>query len=478
MLSIGGTALGVLAAAAGLAILRSALPADLPALAGIAINLRVLGTAATAAIVTGIGCGLVPVWHVDRSSGGRPLAESSRAHTAGVRKMRIRGALVALEVGLASVLLVGAGLFLTSFSRVTGIDLGFDYHDVVSLRVRPLEYARLPAEVALMTGRHRAAFDAILERVRAIPGVEAAALVGGGLPLRGDLVTSAVVVPGRAVPAGEDVEVDRVSPDYFRVLRIPLLEGRELSEADRAGAEPVAVLNAAAAKTYFPGTDPLGRTFEINGRPATVVGVVGDIRRDGPEAPARRQAYLALAQGNIGGATVVVRASPRVAGLSPLLQGAVWSQFPDVPLEAATPLASYLKAMLAPRRLNMLLLTIFGAIGAGIAAAGIYGVTSFVVAQRTREIGIRLALGAQPSAVWGAVVIGASGQLVVGLAAGLAAAWLLATLVQRFLFDVSAHAVGVYAVAGVLLVAIGLAAAFVPARRAAHLDPLRALRVE
>jgi putative ABC transport system permease protein len=373
--------------------------------------------------------------------------------------------------------LIGAGLFLTSFARVTSIDLGFDYHDVLTMQVRPLEMASSPAEIALMTARHRAAFDAILERVRAIPGVDTAALVGQ-LPLRGDLVTEDVVVPGQHVPAGEDVEVNRVSPDYLRALRIPLLEGRGFTDADRQGSEAVVILNAAAARAYFPGIDPLGRVMEVGGRPWTVVGLVGDIRRDGPEAPPTRQSYRPLAQTDFSGATVVVRTSRDAAAMTPLLRNAVWSQFPDVPLLTATLLEQFLTAMLGPRRLNMWLLTVFGALGVGIAGAGIYGVTSFVVAQRTKEIGIRLALGAQPAAVWSAVVLGASRQLALGLAVGLAGAWLLGTLVQRFLFRVSAHAIGVYAVACVVLVTIGLVAAFLPARRASHLDPLRALRVE
>jgi putative ABC transport system permease protein len=477
VLSIGGTTLGVLAASSGVAVLRSSLPADVPSLANIAINGRVLAVAVAAALATGIGCGLMPVWYVARSGRGHVMADSGRSQTASAGRLRMRGALVALEVALASVLLVGAGLFLTSFARVSSIELGFDYHDVLTMQVRPLEFASSPAEVALISARHRAAFDAILERVRAMPGVEVAALVGL-LPLRGDLLTADVVVPGRQVPAGEDVEVNRVSTDYLRALRIPLLEGRGFTDADRQGSAPVVILNATAAKAYFSGVDPLGRVIEVGGRPWTVIGVVSDIRRNGPEAPPTRQSYRPMAQSDMNGATLVLRTSLDAATMTPLLTSAVWSQFPDLPLLTARPLEQFLKALLAPRRLNMLLLTLFGGLGAGIAAAGIYGVTSFVVAQRTREIGIRLALGAQPAAVWRAVVLGTSGHLVTGLTAGLGSAWLLATLVQRFLFSVSAHAIGVYAAACVVLVAIGIVAAGLPARRASRVDPLHALRVE
>ncbi len=321
VLSIGGTALGVLAASSGLAALRSTLPADVPSLANIAINVRVLVAAAAAALATGVGCGLVPAWHVARSAQRHGLAESARTLTASASRLRLGGALVALEVALASVLLVGAGLFLTSFARVTSIDLGFDYHDVLTMQVRPLEMASSPAEIALMTARHRAAFDAILERVRAIPGVDTAALVGQ-LPLRGDLVTEDVVVPGQHVPAGEDVE-ESIASRRTTSARFASRSSRDEGSPMRIGraARPVVILNAAAARAYFPGIDPLGRVMEVGGRPWTVVGLVGDIRRDGPEAPPTRQSATGRWHRPTSAARrVVVRTSRDAAAMTPLLQ--------------------------------------------------------------------------------------------------------------------------------------------------------------
>ena len=476
VLAVAGATLGVLGAYGAVDALRAALPPDVPGLANIAINARVLLVAASAAVAVGFGCGLVPALQAARPASGRLLGDATRTQTPSAGRQRVRAVLVVLEVAGAVVLLVGAGLFLTSFARVTSVDLGLDYRNVLTLQVRPLERANSPAEIALMSDRHRAAFDAILERVRGLPGVDDAALVSQGLPLRGDLTTGRVGVRGRTIPASEDVEINPVSPGYLHLLRIPILEGRGFTEADRAGSPDVIVLNAMAARAYFPGVDPVGQQMDLNDRPVTVVGIVGDIRPDGPESPARRQAYRPFAQSSIGGATVLVRTAASAAALGPALEQAVWSQFPNVPLFGVVPLEQFLRTMLAPRRLNMLLLTLFGLLGLAIAAVGIYAVTSFVVAQRTREIGIRLALGAPPSVVLAAVVGGAFRPVAVGLAVGTAGAWLVSVALQRFLFAVSAHGLTTYVGAAGVLAAAGLLAAVVPALRASRVDPLIALR--
>lgn len=478
VLSLFGAALGVLAASGGVQILRSALPPTTPGIADIAVNTRVLFAAVLAAVATGLGCGLAPALQVARSArGGQLLADAGRTQTASLGRVRLRAALVMTEVALATMLVVAAGLFLTSFARVTSVDLGFDYRGVQALLVRPIDY-NLSDDPDRVSTAHRAAFSEILDRARALPGVDSVALISGGLPLRGDLITEDVTVPGQHVPAGEEVEVNSVSPEYFHVLRIPLLEGRDFTAADRVGSPAVLILNASAARSYFPGQDPLGRVIEFGGKPRTVIGVVGDIRRDGPESPPRRQSFSPLAQSHfVGGATVLVRSTIGTSALGSALEQVVWSAFPAVPLDGVTPMEFYLRTMLAPRRLNMLLIGLFGLVGLAIAAAGIYAVTAFLVAQRTREIGIRLALGAAPSRVSWAVVLGSSRAIGVGLAIGLAGTWFLATAVERFLFAVSGHTVAIYVVAGAALLVAGLLAAAIPARRASRLDPVRALRV-
>jgi predicted permease len=313
--------------------------------------------------------------------------------------------------------------------------------------------------------------------VRAIPGVEVASCVSGGVPLRGDFRTIDFGIPGRVLPPTEDLDFNEISPDYFRALRAPLLKGRFFIDSDTQGSEPVAILNDAAARKYFPGEDPIGKVIHFEGM-RTVVGVVGNIRHNGPETDWRRQGFVPIDQSKAVGATLVVRLSRETQHVLPALKAAIWSQFPTVPLPDIQTLEQYLRGLIAQRRLNMLLLGLFGLLGIVIALVGIYGVMTYVVTQRTREIGIRMALGALPLAILRMVLWRASVYLGGGLFIGLAAAWALSGLVSAFLFQIKAHDLWVYAGVGAMLVITGLTAAFMPAQRAARVDPLVSLRLE
>jgi putative ABC transport system permease protein len=478
VLSLTGAVVGLALGWAAIRLLESSLPTELPGLANVAVDARVVLAVLTAAFVIGVTCGLAPMLSVGRGSRATLLSQSGRTRTASVRQGRLRSAFIAIEVGLAVMLLVGAGLFLTSFARVSDVDLGLDYHHVLTLRVRPLDLPRTPDERAQLSAAHRVAFQSMLAASRAIPGVEEAAIVESGLPLRGDLVTVDVQVAGRVLPPNMDVEATHVSPAYFHLLRIPLRRGRGFGDDDRVGSTPVVILNETAARAFFADSDPVGKTIGLGGHPFAVVGVVGDIHRDGPEVPPNRQAYLPFGQGQVGGATIVVRTMREETAMTAPLERAAWNEFPNVPLTGVVALESYLTAMLAPRRLNMLLLGLFGGLGLAIATIGIYAVTAFVVMQRTREIGIRLALGAQRSAVLRTVIGSSLRPIALGLMAGLAAAWLSATVLQRFLFAVSPHAALVYVIAAAISLSAGIAAASGPARRAALIDPLTSLRTE
>jgi predicted permease len=478
VLSMTGAALGLVLGSAAIRLLRSSLPTDLPGLANVGVDMRAVLALMTAAVVVGVTCGLAPVLAAGRSSRASLLSQSGRTRTASVKQGRLRSAFIVIEVGLAVMLLVGAGLFLTSFARVSDVDLGLDYHHVLTLRVRPLDVARTPDEIARLSTAHRVAFEQILAASRAIPGVEEAALVESGLPLRGDLVTVDVQVPGRVLPRGLEVEATHVSSDYFHLLRIALRRGRSFDDNDRESSTPVVILNDTAARVLFADIDPIGKVIGLGGHPFAVVGVVGDIHRDGPEVPPNRQAYLPFGQGQVGGATIVVRTARTDAAMASPLARAAWNAFPNVPLTGVVSLESYLTAMLSPRRLNRLLLGLFGGLGLAIATIGIYAVTSFVVMQRRREIGIRLALGAQRSAVLRTVVGDSLRPVALGMATGLGSAWFSATVLQRFLFAVSPHAGFVYVSAAGISVGAGIIAALGPARRAAQVDPLASLRAE
>jgi predicted permease len=476
ILSLTGAALGTAVAWWGVELLRSLIPAEVPRAATVAVDLRVLATTAILAVLTGIAFGMAPVLELSRPNVVGLLGQSSRASTVGLRLKALRSTLVVAEVALAGVLLVGSGLFLASFDRVTAVDLGLDPDDVLTVRVRVLE---APADLEHAARRNRDLLTSALRRVRAIPGVEAASLAGGGLPLRGDLRTFAFGIPGRELSRNEDIALNQISPDYFRALEVPLLRGRFFADTDIEDAERVVILNQAAVARYFPGEDPVGRVVRLLGD-RTVVGVVGDIRYDGPDSGWRTQAFVPLAQSRVFGATLILRTTPGAREVFPAVREALLSELPDTlpaRIDEQT-LGYYFDALVAQRRFNMMLIALFGLLGLTIASAGVYGVVAYVVSQRTREIGIRMALGALPSAILSSVIGGALLTVTVGIALGLTGAWALAGLVRGFLFEVEPHDPRVYAAALLVLLTAGLAAALGPARRASGVDPQIALRTE
>jgi predicted permease len=473
VLSLAGAALGVLAAWTGVELLRTLVPEGVPRSAAIAIDLRVLGAATSIALITGLAFGIAPALRFSRPGAGEVLNHRERGSTASASLQRARALLVVSQVALAVILLVGSGLFLASFARVTSIDLGFDPERVLTVRVRPLVGR---AELAGALQRNRDKLSTILERVRAIPGVEVASMIGGGLPLRGDLRTVALAIPGRELPGNEDIALNEISPAYFASLRVPLLSGRFFTQADRHDSEPVVILSEAAARKYFAGRDAIGQVVELDVR-RTVVGVVRSMRDRGPERDWRAQAFVPLAQRDVVGGTIVMRVA-RGAQVLPAVREAVWSEFPDLPIPDTYTLEHYLNGLIAQRRFNMLLLGLFGLLALVIASAGIYGVMAYLVTERTQEIGIRMALGALPATIQRAVLTRALAYVSSGLTLGLIMAWALSGLVQSFLFEVQPHDAYVYTGVCIVLLLTALAASYLPAQRAAAVDPLVALKAD
>jgi predicted permease len=476
ILSLTGAALGAILAWWGVDALRSAIPAAVPRAATIAVDLRVLSATGIVAILTGIAFGIVPAAQFSRPTIAGALTQGERTTTASTRTKALRATLVIAEVALAVVLLVGSGLFLASFARLINVDLGLDHHDVLAVQVR---VADAPTNLQQASQRNRRLLLNVLDRVRAIPGVRVASLLGGGLPLRGDLRTVDFGIPGRELPRNTDIALNQISPDYFRAIKVPLLKGRFFTDDDSENSQPVVILNQAAATRYFGGKDAIGNMVQLAGT-RTVVGVVGNIRHDGPESGWRTQAYVPLPQSRVFGATLVVRTAPGAQRIIPAVRQAIWSEFTDaVPTRIdEQALGYYLDALVAQRRFNMLLLALFGALGLIIASIGIYGVMAYVVSQRAREIGIRMALGALPTTILLSVLGGALHYVMGGLAIGLVTAWGLAEFVRGFLFEIQPHDPTTYAGVLVVLTMTGLTAAFLPARRAAGVDPLIALRME
>jgi putative ABC transport system permease protein len=490
MLSLAGAVVGVALAEAGVQVLRAWLPAGLPRVASVGIDFRVLFAAVAAALATGLVFGIAPAAQSARPDLAGSLKDGGRSATAGGRAQLVRGVLVVAEVALAVVLLVGAGLFTGSFVRLMRVDPGFDYHNVLvlSIGLRMLPSDKFDDAFA---ARNRDYRDRVLEALARVPGVESAAAVNGGLPLTGSWSRTSIQLPGRGTfdanenqrlaMSGEGDDIDRrtVTTGYLALLRIPLRKGRYLSADDRAGSPLVAVINQAAADKYWPGQDPIGQRMILDKEDRTVVGVVGNIHHLGPEIAPRQECYIPAAQDKQYGVSLAVRTTADAMRVLPAVKAAIWSVNPEQRLTGDTvTLEKYMDRLIAQRRFNMAVLALFGVLGLVIAAAGIYGVMAYVVAQRTAEIGVRMALGATRGNVVWMVLRRAGTWLVLGLAIGGAGAWSLRAVVKTFLFGVQPTDPWIFVGALAVLAAAGLLASAVPARRAASVDPLVALRAE
>jgi predicted permease len=376
-----------------------------------------------------------------------------------------------------SFLLVASALLVTSFIRITTADLGFDRRNVVAYAI---DKSLSPMPEADQQLASHAFLTDLLDRVRHAPGVKGAALILGGTPLSGSHTQYSIAVPGQSNKAFLDAH--QVTPDYFSTMAIPLLRGRAFTESDAAGAPLVAVINDVAARTVFGTEDVVGRPFTFRGS-TTIVGVVRSIRTDGPEIDLRPEMYAPMAQSpmmsrsSVHGDLVVrfnnastAETNAVASVIRPLLNAS----------RAPTPTSvdDAFRRLTADRRFNAGVMAIFGAIAILIGAIGIYGTMAFLVAQRVREIGVRMALGASPSRVMQTVIRDAGWCVVLGLVVGLAAARAVSSLFTSLVFGVTPTSPSVYIGVAALLVVVGIVAALVPARRAARLDPLTALRTE
>jgi predicted permease len=480
MLALGGAALGVALASVGIRVLRAWLPAGLPRVASIGMDERVLMTAIAAALLTGLFFGIIPALQSARPDLVGSLKEGGRSATAGGRAQQLRSMLVVAEVALAVILLVGAGLFTDSFIRLMRVDPGFDYHNVIALNVG---LRLMPGEKYgdAYVARNVQYLRQVVEAVSRVPGVQMVATVGGGLPLTGSWSRTRVELPGRGKLEGEGDDIDRrtISSNYLQLLGIPLLKGRYLSDDDREGSTPVLVINQAAAARYWPGQEALGQRITINQTERVVVGIVGNIHHLGPEIAPRQECYLPGSQERNFGNNLVLRTAGEPMALLPAVKAAIWTVNREQRFTGDTmTLERYMDRLIAQRRFNMAVLALFGVLGLVIAAVGIYGVMAYVVAQRTNEIGVRMALGATRGNVVSMVLRRAGGLMALGLLIGGAGAWYLSAGVKSFLFEVQPNDLGIFAAALAVLACAGFLASVLPARRAATVDPLVALRSE
>ena len=476
--AVGGAA-GVALAWAGLRALTALAPADLPRLDEVRLDGVVLGVTALVVVATGLAFGLVPALQASRPDLFATLREGGRGGTAGRGGHRLRRLLAGAQVALVVVLLTGAGLLVRSFLELQRVELGFrpDHLLTMELALPTAKYQQAPQRTAF--------FDALVARVGALPGVRGAGAISSVF-LSNTPNSTTFTIEGRARSREEEnveVPLDAVTPDYFRVMGVPLVRGRAFTAADRADAPPVVIVNENMARRFWPDEDPVGKRFKYgdadgDGPWMTIVGVVGDMRRTGFDAPVRYETFLPVAQDAPGRMTLVVRTAGPPLALAGAVRAAVRAIDADQPVYGVASMDQTLGTMVAERRFSMALLATFAALALVLGLVGVYGVTSYLVAQRTRELGLRIALGANPRQIVRAVVRQGMGVAAAGLAVGLLGALAAARLMAGLLYGVSA-ADGVTLAAVVALIAAStLLANYIPARRAAAADPLAALRSE
>jgi len=479
LLAITGGAAGVLVAAWGLSAFRAVAPASfaaLPGIAAVSIDLRVLGVALAVSAVTGLVFGAVPALTASDQKLTSALQEEGRGGSAGARSARVRAALVVAELALSLVLLVGAALLLVSFKRVLDVSPGFESQNIV---LAPVDrQSGTNADVVTF-------YQSLLERVRALPLVDAAA-VASPLPFVGVDGRTGFRIEGRTTQSPIPVRARPrlISPGYFATLGIPLLRGRTFTDRDVKGLPDVVIINAAAARRYWPDDNPIGRridvTFADPPRWYEIVGIVGDVKHAGLEQDTDPEAYMPHAQAPYSGQarrlTLVVRTRTPLATMAPMLKNAVVEIDRNQPVGAIRTMEDLIAASVAPRRLNLWLVGAFAIVALVLTAAGLYGVMSYLVAQRTREVGVRMALGASPASVLVLMLRQAGAMMVLGIGIGLAGALALTSTLSSLLFGVTSKDPAIYAGVSLLLALVALLAIAVPSSRATRVDPLAALR--
>jgi putative ABC transport system permease protein len=476
-LATAGAAAGLLIAWWALGAVSALGWAGLPPSARVGLDWRVAGFAVVTAMVTTLLVGAVPIVRVTRRAPRELLGQGARV--TGGRAARVRDVLVVVEVALAVVLLVGGGLLARSFIALTSVNPGFSADQVLAGSVA------LPAAKYGEPAARRAFVDEALVRLSALPGVERAALVNR-LPFGGGNVLVGVEVAGKPQPDGQPVRVDRrvVSPEYFDAMSIPVLDGQTFAAEHRADSgDRVAVLNATMAARFWPGDSALGQRVRLMLRTGPgpwlrVVGVVGDVRHHGLDQTAQPEVYVPYSQASVESFVLVVRTSREPRSLASAMRAEIQRLSPDLPVEPLAPAADAIRASVAEPRLRTSLLGAFAAMALALAAMGVYGVLSLSVAKRTREIGIRVALGAERGAIV-RLVIGRGLKLVAGgAAAGIVLSLVVTRQLERLLFGVGPADPLTFAAVAALLLITAVAASYFPARRAVCLDPVQALRLD
>ncbi len=479
LLALMGGAAGVALAWAGLQLLLALAPTDIPRVDEVQIDATVLAVTLGISMLVGVAFGLVPALQARRVDVNDALKGEGRGATAGVHGRRLREGLVVTELALSVTLVLCAGLLLRSVASVLSVDPGFNADGVLKAEYTlpetryPRDYRRFPDWPATQRFNRE-----LLQRVEAIPGVQSAAIASAH-PLDAGFTNSFVVV-GREAEARDwpEISVRQVTPGYFETMGTTLRRGRALGEGDDAAAPLVAVINESAARRYFDGRDPIGAEIRFWGVSRRIVGVVADERFKGPTEPAPPALYAPLAQAPASSGALLVRSDRGSADLAADVRRAVWSVDPQLAVHGVEPLGETLLASLGTRRFTTVVLGAFALLTLALALVGIHGVLAYATSQRTREFGIRLALGATPRQVAGRVLRGGAILAVMGTALGLAGAAAASRFVAGLLFGVTRGDPLTYVAVAVLAIATAVLATGVPAWRAARIAPTEALRLE
>ena len=477
VLALGGAAAGVALGAVGVKLLRAALPPDTPRLSSIVLDMPVLGVCGALAIVVGIVFGLAPAFLASRGD----MQDSLRG-THGIAGRaggeRTRGALVVAEVALTLVLVIGAGLMMRTLYSLSRVATGFRSEGVLTLRVQPT------GERFNTSARQIEYVNTMLERLSAVPGVQSAGAIHH-LPLSGFAWYANIEIEGSARAPGESPTRSGwrvIAGNYFQTMGIPLLRGRGFTAADTRAAPPVAIVSDAFAKAAWPGEDPIGKRFTAGnatrGGAVTVVGVVGGVRHVTLDAAPTPELYRPMAQTPMAQMTVALRTAGDPLALTSIARETVRAIDANVPISDVRSLEQVMSASVARPRLIMSLLLVFAGVGVVLGAVGVYGVIAYAVGERRREIGVRIALGAEPSAVAGSVVMRGLRYAVIGVAIGLVGALAVTRLMKTLLFGVSTTDPLTFVALSLFLVVVAVLASYLPARQAARTDPMVALRSE
>jgi putative ABC transport system permease protein len=474
-----GCLLGFFVAYGTVRIIISLAPSDIPGLAAAGVNGRVLLFSGVLTCVVALFVGVIPAWRVSGWRCFAPLTSQASDDGRVAPKQRGRAVFVVAQLALALTLLTGGGLLLRSFSRLLATSPGFSAEGVAALQIFVPSADGTPAQRV-------ARLHAVIDRMRAVPGVldaGAASVIpfldttGGG--------SSAIVIEGRPAPASGDepsAMITVATPGYFPTMRIPLLEGRMLSEHDDADSAPVVLVSRAFAERHWRGASPIGQRLRVSapGGPlsAEIAGVVGDTRQDALDLPGPPVVFVPLAQVPSGAMTFVVRTASDPARALPALRSQIRAVFPERPVYRTAALADLVAGTLTGRRFMLTLIVAFGVLAVILAATGVYGVMSLLSSQRTREFGLRLALGADRTEILRMVLRQGATMIAIGVALGLGGSLVMGQALRRFLFDIGPNDLWTLTAVSVVLAATGAVACLLPAMRATRVSPLVALRTE